>query len=200
MSGLLFVLSGPSGAGKSTVRKAVMKQCKGLKYSISYTTRLRREGEREAIDYYFVDDDTFKHMKENHMFIEWAKVHGNFYGTPRLKMEEWLQSGFDVILEIDVQGAFQVKRNYPQGIFVFIAPPSLETLGERLRNRKTDREDVIYLRMMNALGEMKSIRDYDYLIINNILEETVHKFHSVIIAERCRIRYGDNENQEFLSE
>jgi len=200
MPGLLFVLSGPSGAGKSTVRKAVMEQCEGLKYSISYTTRLRREGEREAIDYYFVDDETFQHMKENHLFIEWAKVHGNFYGTPRLKMEEWLQSGFDVILEIDVQGALQVKRNYPQGIFVFIAPPSLETLGERLRNRKTDREDVIYLRMMNALIEMKSIQDYDYLIINNVLKETVHKFHSVIIAERCRIRYGDDETQELLSE
>lgn len=97
-----------------------MEQCEGLKYSISYTTRLRREGEREAIDYYFVDDETFQHMKENHLFIEWAKVHGNFYGTPRLKMEEWLQRGFDVILEIDVQGALQVKRNYPQGIFVLL--------------------------------------------------------------------------------
>lgn len=200
MPGLLFVLSGPSGAGKSTVRKAVMEQCKGLKYSVSYTTRLRREGEREAIDYYFVDDETFQRMKEDNLFIEWAKVHGNFYGTPRLKVEEWLQSGFDVILEIDVQGALQVKRNYPHGIFVFIAPPSLETLGERLRNRKTDREDVIYLRMMNALIEMKSIRDYDYLIINNVLEETVHKFHSVIIAERCRIRYRDDDNQDALWE
>ena len=108
-------------------------------------------------------------------------------------LDVYKRQGFDVILEIDVQGALQVKRNYPQGIFVFIAPPSLETLGERLRNRKTDREDVIYLRMMNALIEMKSIQDYDYLIINNVLKETVHKFHSVIIAERCRIRYGDDE-------
>ena len=192
MPGLLFVLSGPSGAGKSTVRKAVMEQCDGLRYSVSYTTRARREGEQEGIDYYFVNDQTFQNMKKNNLFIEWAKVHGNYYGTPRLKMEEWLLEGFDVILEIDVQGALQVKRNYPKGIFVFIAPPSLKALGERLRNRKTDQENVIYLRMTNALLEMKSIRDYDYLIINDVFEKTVHKFHSIIIAERCRIRWDEN--------
>ncbi|MBP8933657.1 MAG: guanylate kinase [Candidatus Atribacteria bacterium] len=200
MPGLLFVLSGPSGAGKSTVRKAVMERCDGLKYSVSYTTRSQREGEREAIDYYFVDEETFQQMKENNRFIEWAKVHGNYYGTPRLKLEEMLQSGYDVILEIDVQGALQVKRSYPQGIFVFIAPPSLKTLGERLRNRKTDQEDVIYLRMMNALIEMKLIRDYNYLIINDILEETVKKFHAIIIAERCRIRWDNDETQKLFSE
>ena len=111
-----------------------------------------------------------------------------------------LQSGYDVILEIDVQGALQVKRSYPQGIFVFIAPPSLKTLGERLRNRKTDQEDVIYLRMMNALIEMKLIRDYNYLIINDILEETVKKFHAIIIAERCRIRWDNDETQKLFSE
>jgi len=192
MSGLLFVLSGPSGAGKSTVRKAVMEQCNGLKYSVSYTTRARREGEKEAVDYFFVDDKTFQKMKKDNMFIEWAKVHGNYYGTPRLKIEEWLRGGLDVILEIDVQGALQVKRNYPQGIFVFIVPPSLKTLGKRLRDRQTDQENEIYLRMTNALLEMKYIGDYNYLIINDVFEETVRKFHSVIVAERCRIRWNES--------
>jgi len=192
MPGLLFVLSGPSGVGKSTVRKAILGQCHGLRFSISYTTRVQRSGEHDGVDYYFVDDQTFQHMKKENQFIEWAKVHGNYYGTPRKKMEEWLENGLDVILEIDVQGALQVKKNYPQGIFVFIAPPSLKALGERLRDRKTDREDVVYLRMTNALLEMKSIRDYNYLIINDVLEVTVHKFYSVIIAERCRIRWTDD--------
>ena len=192
MPGLLFVISGPSGVGKSTVRKEVMERCDGFRYSISYTTRVPRPGEHDALDYYFVNDEVFQKMKENGEFIEWAIVHGNCYGTPRKKMEEWLGSGLDVILEIDVQGAMQVKKNYPQGIFVFIAPPSLKELGERLRGRKTDQEDGIYLRMTNAQLEMKSIQDYNYLIINDTLENAVYKFYSIIIAERCRIRWSDD--------
>ncbi len=110
MSGLLFVLSGPSGVGKSTLRKEVMKRCPALKYSISYTSRAPRRDEKEGVDYYFVDMETFEEMKEKGEFIEWAKVHGNYYGTPRRQVEEWLKEGFDVILEIDVQGAKQVKN------------------------------------------------------------------------------------------
>ncbi|HXL02227.1 MAG TPA: guanylate kinase [Candidatus Atribacteria bacterium] len=188
MSGLLFVLSGPSGVGKSTLRKEVMKRCPALKYSISCTTRAPRRDEKEGVDYHFIDMKTFEEMKEKGELIEWAKVHGNYYGTPRRPVEEWLKEGFDVILEIDVQGAKQVKSNCPDGIFIFVAPPSLKTLEQRLRERNSDPEDEILLRMTNAHLEMQSIREYNYLVINDVLEEAVDKLRSIILAERCRIR------------
>lgn len=188
MSGLLFVLSGPSGVGKSTLRKEVMKRCPTLKYSVSCTTRPPRRDEKEGVDYYFIDMKTFEQMKEKEEFIEWAKVHGNYYGTPRRPVEEWLKEGFDVILEIDVQGAKQVKENYPEGIFIFIAPPSLGALEERIRKRSSDPENEILLRMTNAHLEMQSVRDYNYLVINDVLEEAVDKLRSIIVAEKCRIR------------
>ncbi|MEI6157193.1 MAG: guanylate kinase [Atribacterota bacterium] len=188
MSGILFVISGPSGVGKSTVRKEVMQRCKGLRYSVSYTARTPRPGETNGVDYYFISEGTFLEMRDQGEFIEWARVHGNLYGTSRRQMEEWLENGLDVILEIDVQGAMQVKMNYPQGIFIFIAPPSLKELGQRLRGRNTDEEEVILLRMTNAQSELQSIRDYDYLIVNDDLNRTMATFRAVIIAERCRIR------------
>jgi len=188
MSGLLFVVSGPSGVGKSTIRKEVMKICPGLRYSVSCTTRLPRANEVEGIDYHFVDLATFEAMRARGDFVEWAKVHGNYYGTPRQPLETFWREGFDVILEIDVQGAKQVKKVYPQGVFVFIAPPSLRVLEERLRGRRSDLEDDVLLRMTNAHLEMESIRDYNYLIINDVLEEAVDRFRAIIVAERCRIR------------
>ncbi|BER92123.1 guanylate kinase [Atrimonas thermophila] len=188
MAGILFVISGPSGVGKSTVRKEVMKRCSGLRYSISCTTRPPREGEINGVDYLFVDLSTFEAMKRQGEFLEWARVHGNYYGTPRKPIEEWLKKGEDVILEIDVQGAKQVKKNFKGGVFIFIAPPSLKALEERLKKRNTDREDEILLRMTNARIEMQCISDYDYLVVNDQLEEAVNKLLSIIIAERCRIR------------
>ncbi|MDI3525500.1 MAG: guanylate kinase [Candidatus Atribacteria bacterium] len=188
MAGILFVISGPSGVGKSTVRKEVMKRCSGLRYSISCTTRPPREGEINGVDYLFVDLSTFEAMKRQGEFLEWARVHGNYYGTPRKPIEEWLKKGEDVILEIDVQGAKQVKENFKGGVFIFIAPPSLKALEERLKKRNTDREDEILLRMTNARIEMQCISDYDYLVVNDQLEEAVNKLLSIIIAERCRIR------------
>ena len=188
MSGLLFVVSGPSGVGKSTIRKEVMKICPGLRYSVSCTTRLPRVNEVEGVDYHFVDLATFEAMRARGDFVEWAKVHGNYYGTPRQPLETFWREGFDVILEIDVQGAKQVKKVYPQGIFVFIAPPSLRVLEERLRGRRSDLEDDVLLRMTNAHLEMESIRDYNYLIINDVLEEAVDRFRAIVVAERCRIR------------
>ncbi|MEN3202464.1 MAG: guanylate kinase [Atribacterota bacterium] len=188
MAGLLFVISGPSGVGKSTLRKEVMKQCSGLKYSISCTTRPPRPGEEHGVDYYFVTLEDFEKMRDAGEFIEWAKVHGNYYGTPRRPIEEWRKEGFDVILEIDVQGALQVKRNCPEGIFIFVAPPSLRVLEERLRKRNTDQEDEILLRMTNANLEMQCIKDYNYLVVNDVFEEAVRCLCAIITAERCRIR------------
>ncbi|HSV31191.1 MAG TPA: guanylate kinase, partial [Atribacteraceae bacterium] len=133
MSGLLFVISGPSGVGKSTLRKTVISCCDGLRYSVSVTTRLPRSGEREGLDYTFIDNETFERMKKEHAFLEWAKVHGNYYGTPRKPIEAWLAQGCDVILEIDIQGAQQVRWSFPEGVFVYIAPPSLQVLEKRLR-------------------------------------------------------------------
>ena len=135
-----------------------------------------------------MDLSTFEAMKRQGEFLEWARVHGNYYGTPRKPIEEWLKKGEDVILEIDVQGAKQVKKNFKGGVFTFIAPPSLKALEERLKKRNTDREDEILLRMTNARIEMQCISDYDYLVVNDQLEEAVNKLLSIIIAERCRIR------------
>ncbi len=188
MSGLVFIISGPSGVGKSTLRKEVMSCCDSLKYSVSYTTRPPRRGEQDGIDYTFISHDVFTKMKEEGKFAEWARVHGNYYGTPREPILRWTEEGLDVILEIDVQGAMQVKNSFPEEVFIFIAPPSLTDLERRLRWRKTDQEDDILLRMTNAHLELDSIRDYNYLIVNDRLEEAVKKFHAIIIAERCRIR------------
>lgn len=188
MAGLLFVISGPSGVGKSTLRREIMRRCSGLKYSISCTTRPPRPGEQEGVDYYFVVPAVFERMKEAGEFIEWARVHGNYYGTPRRPVEEWRREGFDVILEIDVWGALQVKKSYPEGIFIFIAPPSLRVLEERLRRRNTDQEDEVLLRMTNANLELQHIKDYNYLVVNDVFEEAVKCLCAIIVAERCRIR------------
>lgn len=188
MSGLLFVISGPSGVGKSTLRKAAVSGCSRLRYSISATTRAPRPEEQNGVDYWFISSEQFEEMKENNAFLEWARVHGNNYGTPRKPIQSSLSEGCDVILEIDIQGAQQVRRNFQDGIFVFIAPPSLQELEERLRWRKTDQEDDILMRMTNAHLELHSIRDYTYLIVNDVLDEAVAKLIAIIRAERCRIR------------
>ncbi|MHB8789541.1 MAG: guanylate kinase [Desulfobulbaceae bacterium] len=186
---ILFVLSAPSGGGKTTILKEVMADLPGLVFSISHTTRPPRPGEVAGHDYHFVSREEFRAMQEGTPsgFLEWAVVHNNLYGTGRVEVERQLQSGRDVILDIDVQGALQVQ-SAASPVMIFIAPPSLAELEARLRKRGTESEDTVRLRLDNAREELKFADRYDYLIINDRLEEAVDSLRAIIVAERCRRR------------
>ncbi len=185
--GLLFIVSGPSGVGKGTLREKVFKIFPDLRYSVSVTTRSRRKGEREGIDYYFVSENEFKKMIEENKFAEWALVHGDYKGTPLDFMKDSLQKGEDVLLEIDVQGAMQIKDKFSEGIFIFIAPPSWRDLEERLRERKTEQKEDLKKRLKDAHNEMRYMQTYNYLVVNDDIKVAVKKLESIIIAERCKI-------------
>ncbi len=187
-SGNLFVISGPSGVGKGTLRENLFRQIPDLCYSVSVTTRRPRKEEREGVDYFFVNVDTFKKYIEEDQFAEWALVHGDYKGTLLRTISETLCRGDDLVLEIDVQGAMQIKERFPGGIFIFIAPPSWEKLEHRLRGRKTEDEDNLKQRLNDAHQELKYIRYYDYLIVNNRLQKALDELKAVIISERCKIR------------
>ena len=184
--GSLFVVSGPSGVGKGTIINELFRTTDDLFYSISVTSRLPREGEREGVNYFFVTHDKFKLMIEADEFLEWAHVYSNYYGTPRKFVEEQLDLGKDVILEIDIQGSLQVKRKFPEGIFIFILPPSLEELEARIRGRGTEREEQIQERFQQAAAEIAYKSYYNYHIINDQLAAAVNKIKAVVLAERCR--------------
>ena len=165
--GKLFVISGPSGAGKGTVRKALFEQMPDLVYSISCTTRQPRDGERDGVDYRFLSEEEFKKLVEEKKFLEWAVVHEHLYGTLKSDVEKVLEAGVDVVLEIDVQGALQVKNAFDDSVLIFIMPPSKEELERRLRNRGTEEEDTVQLRLSNALKEMEKMLMYDYVVVND---------------------------------
>lgn len=185
--GLLFIISGPSGVGKGTIRKEISKIFPELKYSISANTRLPRPDEREGVDYYFISREKFESMIRENKFAEWAVVHGEYKGTPLDFLIQQRKIGNDVILEIDVQGAQQIKEKFPEGIFIFIAPPSWEDLVERLKKRGTETEDNLKKRLNDAFEEIVQIENYDYIVINDQLGKAVKKVESIIIAERCRV-------------
>ncbi|ADE57208.1 guanylate kinase [Aminobacterium colombiense DSM 12261] len=163
----MFVISGPSGAGKGTVRKALFEQMPDLVYSISCTTRQPRDGERDGVDYRFLSEEEFKKLVEEKKFLEWAVVHEHLYGTLKSDVEKVLEAGVDVVLEIDVQGALQVKNAFDDSVLIFIMPPSKEELERRLRNRGTEEEDTVQLRLSNALKEMEKMHMYDYVVVND---------------------------------
>jgi guanylate kinase len=181
-SGQLFVLSGPSGVGKSSLRENVRSKLPQLAYSISYTTRPPRHGECEGRDYHFVSEETFLTMREAGAFMEWAFVHGNYYGTSADQLEEQLRQCGDVLLEIDVQGARQVKVRFPQACFIFVLPPDRETLEERLLKRGTEQGEDLETRLENAMGELLEASWYDYLVVNDDLDEAVEAIKTIILA------------------
>jgi guanylate kinase len=186
-NGLLLVLSAPSGCGKTTIVRKVMGHLPGLVFSVSHTTRLARPGEIDGVHYHFVDGATFSTIcnRQPTGFLEWAEVHGNMYGTSVDEVDRHQRAGFDVILDIDVQGAAQVRqRSNP--VTVFIAPPSLHELERRLRGRGTENEVTVAVRLNNARKELACAGVYDYLIVNDRLEDAVESLRSIIIAERCR--------------
>lgn len=185
--GLLFVISGPSGVGKGTLREKVFNIFPDLKYSVSVNTRPPRKGEIEGKDYYFVTVDEFKKRIKENKFVEWAIVHGDYKGTPTIFLMKELQKGRDVLLELDVQGAMQVKEKYPDGIFIFIAPPTWKDLEDRLRKRNTEGEKALEKRLKDARIEIKYKKNYNYLVVNDNIKSALKKIESIIVAERCKI-------------
>lgn len=188
-SGSLFVVSAPSGAGKTTLVKLLLDRDRQVRHSISYTTRAPRPGEQNGREYHFIDVATFLSMRDRGEFIEWAEVHGNFYGTSRPWLEAQMQSGHDMLLEIDWQGAQQVREIFPDAVGIFIMPPSLLELERRLRGRGQDAEDVIRRRVAAALGEMRHVGEFDFVIINNNLQEALDDLCVAVQASRQRFTH-----------
>ncbi|MBO2944966.1 guanylate kinase [Paenibacillus sp. F411] len=186
--GLLIVLSGPSGVGKGTVCSALRTRMPELIYSVSATTRQPRLGEVDGTNYFFKDREQFLSMIEHDQLLEYAEYVGNYYGTPRDFVEETLAKGKDIILEIEVQGALKVKEKFPDGIFIFLTPPSLDELKDRIVGRGTESQAVIDHRMSVAVDELDLIRHYDYAVVNDEINQACKRIESIIIAEHCKVR------------
>lgn len=185
--GILLVLSAPSGAGKTTLAHRLLSELAAAQFSISYTTRPPRGAEKNGIDYHFVDTDTFQQRITSGQFLEWAEVHGHFYGSAQAAADQAMQNRGVAVFDIDVQGGNAIKRKYPDAVLVFILPPSLQELERRLRERKTDSDDVIGRRMLAARAEMeRGTQTYDYLVINDDLDRAFGDLRSIVIGERCR--------------
>jgi len=183
--GLLFVISGPSGVGKDTILRELLKTDLKITKCVTYTTRLPREGEIDGVDYRFINLEEFNKLKEEGAFLEWAEVGGNFYATPRDFLEKRLREGEDVILKIDVQGAMRIKELFPEAILIFVAPPSLQALVERMAKRGSPEEEI-KRRLQIAEREMDMARHYQFVVINDHLPETLEKIYKIIKEEQRR--------------
>ncbi|KAA0258209.1 guanylate kinase [Deferribacter autotrophicus] len=191
--GKLFVISAPSGAGKTSLcNKLLAKYPERLRYSISFTTREPRVGEVDGEDYFFISERKFKEMIDNEEFLEWAVVHGNYYGTSKQVIEKHLNDGYDVILDIDPQGARQIKNKFLDAVFIFIVAPSIKELKNRLINRRTESMEKINLRLKNALEEIKFFKMYDYLIINRFLNVAFEELDAIYRAEHLKTKDIDD--------
>ena len=186
MPGTLIIITAPSGAGKTTLVSGLLDRDPQVKLSVSYTTREPRPGEVEGEHYHFVDIATFRKLRDRGEFLEWAEVHGNYYGTSKVWIKEQIASGNDILLEIDWQGAQQVRKNFSDAVGVFVLPPSLEVLEQRLRGRGTDSDDVISRRLLGARGEMRHVGEFEYVILNDELEQAVQDLVAVVRASRLR--------------
>jgi len=187
--GRLIVLSGPSGAGKSTVIGQVLRERPDIYFSVSFTTRSPRAGERNGVNYHFVSREEFEAMAARDEFLEYARYVDHYYGTSQKLVQEKLDAGTDVLLDIEVQGAAKVREKRPDAAFIFLCPPSLEELSRRLRGRKTDSEEVIAGRLQRAREEYKQIPGYDYLVINDQVARASEELLAILAAERCRVKY-----------
>lgn len=200
MAGNLYIVAAPSGAGKTTLVRRLLAEDSAIRLSISYTTRAPRTGEENGREYHFVDIATFKTMIAQGDFLEWAEVHGNFYGTSKSWISSEMAAGRDVLLEIDWQGAQQVRQHFPQAIGVFILPPSLEVLAQRLRGRGTDAEEVIARRLAAAGEEMRHVGEFDYVIINDDLEQALADLLAVSRATRLTFTQQQQRYTQLFSQ
>ena len=199
--GLLLVVSGPSGAGKGTICKALLNKNDQIKLSVSATTRKPRNGEVHGVNYFFIEKEEFAKMIENGEFLEYAQIYDNFYGTPKAAIIECLEKGQDVILEIEMQGARQIKEVYPEGVFIFVLPPSLEELKSRIVGRGTETQEEIEKRFSCAFEEINQIVNYDYFIVNEDIEKSVSDVEAIICAEKNKAtRYKNNIIDKFKEE
>src|SRR5690554_6560825 len=184
--GLLIVLSGPSGVGKGTVCTSLRKCNPDIVYSVSATTRSPREGERDGVNYFYKSQDQFRLMIEHDDLLEWAEYVGNYYGTPRSFVNETIHSGKDIILEIEVKGALQVRERFPEGVFIFLLPPSLEELQSRITNRGTESDHMIRERMDVAIDELRLLEQYDYAVVNDEISSACNTIQAIITAEHAK--------------
>lgn len=196
--GLLIVISGPSGAGKGTVYGMVCARFPQIKKSVSVTTRKPRVGEVEGVHYYFKTISQYQQMISDGDFLETASVYDNFYGTPKAPVFEMLDNGDDVMFEIDVQGARQIKSKYNDAVSIFIMPPDFKVLEQRLRSRKTDSSEAISTRLSAARGELSAYKDFDYIVFNDRIEQAVDEVCAIITAERCAISRNQNHIKQLL--
>ncbi|MFG0212491.1 guanylate kinase [Brevibacillus porteri] len=198
--GLLLVLSGPAGVGKGTVCKALREVMPDLVYSVSATTRQPRPGEVEGVNYFFKSQEEFKRMIEEDALLEWAEYVGNYYGTPRQFVDDMLNEGRDVILEIEVQGALQVKERFPQGTFLFLAPPDLNELENRIVGRGTESQEIIRKRMEVARAEIELMDHYDYVVVNDVIESACDRIQAIIAAEHLKKDRQVHKYRKWLQE
>lgn len=184
--GMLIIVSAPSGGGKGTLIRRALQMVSNLGYSVSWTTRPPRPGEQHGRDYYFVSPEAFEEMREHDGFLEWARVHGNFYGTSRAEVERVMAEGRDVVLEIDVQGAALVREHVKNTVSVFILPPSFDVLRARLAGRKSEAPSDLTLRLLNSRSEVERYRDFDYVVLNDEAHRAAKELVSIVYAERAR--------------
>ncbi|OQW58887.1 MAG: guanylate kinase [Nitrospira sp. ST-bin4] len=199
---MLFIISAPSGAGKTTLCKQLSASIPGLWHSVSYTTRKPRTGEENGREYYFVDENVFQDMVARNEFLEYAHVYGNWYGTPRKALMDKMEQGINVLLEIDVQGALQIKKKFEDGVYIFILPPSLDTLRARLQGRASDSQEEIVRRLQRVKEEVWSFREYYYIVRNDDLAQSLRELQSIFLAERLKTKRLDMNwfEQNFIIE
>ena len=186
--GILFIISAPSGTGKTTLCKQLVANIPELWHSVSYTTRTPRPGEEHGREYYFTDDTTFQAMIDRHEFVEWARVYGHLYGTPRRMVADKIEQGIDVLLEIDVQGALQVKKKFDDAVSIFILPPSMTVLRQRLLTRASDSSEEIQRRLQKVKEEVWSYREYAYIVRNDDLTRSLQDLESIFLGERLKTK------------
>ena len=196
----LFVIAAPSGCGKTSLVKALCEQLNNIKVSVSHTTRPPRKGEVDGKNYFFVNKSEFNEIKNNANFLESAKVFDNYYGTAKQTVQQQLSDGIDVVLEIDWQGARQVKKHIPEALSIFILPPSKNTLRDRLTNRAQDNEAIINRRMQDAVSEMRHYNEFDYLVINDDFELALEQIKAIVVSQRMRLDNQSAQHQKLLKQ